>query len=524
MVVQSNGKFLFGSSLANGDRGVGAVQWEVADNDAPLITAHGTLKLDPRDASSSFFVGQEIYQAGITAGNGIALQIGQGNTIKNTGKLRFVYAGNSSDNNRLTLGFHTNDDILNVMAGGNVGIGTVSPGSKLEVLSGANYPSSGARFAGNANDFNISVANTGTGGQDYRLVSTSSASDAPSSFQIVNRSNSNISAFTIAASGNVGLGVNVPTQALDILGGSALIRNGNSSSSYAKSQIMFGWNNTNTYRHAIKTRHEAGYTTGNSIDFYLWKQGVDAPTAEPSLNVMSLLGNGNVGIGTNSPSYKLEVVQTGTRTAAGNPITFDGQQSWLASSLRVTNSGSNTSSVYTGRMGIQTWGPDANNQKYPFLNIETLQPNMPIIMEVNEKATMQVFQNQVLIGSDLPFPSSDAVIPYSGLNYTLGVRGRIVSSGITCKDLSQWSDFVFNEDYTLKSLDEVADYVAANKHLPDVPSAKDVVENGIDVSEMLKIQMQKIEELTLYSIQQQKQLAVQQEQISKLQHQLTGKK
>lgn len=73
-------------------------------------------------------------------------------------------------------------------------------------------------------------------------------------------------------------------------------------------------------------------------------------------------------------------------------------------------------------------------------------------------------------------------------------------------DVKWWADFVFDADYELKSLAEVEAYIAANKHLPDVPSEEEVLANGLDLGEMQAIQQQKIEELTLYIIQQQKQM------------------
>jgi len=59
---------------------------------------------------------------------------------------------------------------------------------------------------------------------------------------------------------------------------------------------------------------------------------------------------------------------------------------------------------------------------------------------------------------------------------------------------------VFDENYDLPNLEKVESYIQANKHLPEIPSAKEVQEQGIAVSEMLAKHMQKIEELTLYVI------------------------
>lgn len=84
----------------------------------------------------------------------------------------------------------------------------------------------------------------------------------------------------------------------------------------------------------------------------------------------------------------------------------------------------------------------------------------------------------------------------------LNVNGTIRAKEI--KVDSEWADFVFEEDYQLPTLEEVARHIKEKKHLPDIPSAKEVEENGIGLGEMNAKLLQKIEELTLYTIQQQK--------------------
>jgi len=69
-----------------------------------------------------------------------------------------------------------------------------------------------------------------------------------------------------------------------------------------------------------------------------------------------------------------------------------------------------------------------------------------------------------------------------------------------------WSDFVFEPNYNLMSLIQLENFIVKNKHLPDVPSAIEVKENGIDLAQMDAILLQKIEELTLYIIEQDKRI------------------
>ena len=71
---------------------------------------------------------------------------------------------------------------------------------------------------------------------------------------------------------------------------------------------------------------------------------------------------------------------------------------------------------------------------------------------------------------------------------------------------ADWADFVFEKDYDLPTLSEVEQFIQKNKHLPGVPSAKEVETNGMDVAETQAMLLQKIEELTLYIIQQQKEI------------------
>ncbi|MVT08652.1 hypothetical protein [Chitinophaga tropicalis] len=87
--------------------------------------------------------------------------------------------------------------------------------------------------------------------------------------------------------------------------------------------------------------------------------------------------------------------------------------------------------------------------------------------------------------------------------YKLAVEGTIGARRLRI-DQGTWADFVFDPGYKLPSLMEVEQYIKVNRHLPDVPSTNEVKENGIDVGEMNKVLLQKVEELTLLLIQEHK--------------------
>jgi hypothetical protein len=85
-----------------------------------------------------------------------------------------------------------------------------------------------------------------------------------------------------------------------------------------------------------------------------------------------------------------------------------------------------------------------------------------------------------------------------------------------------WFDYVFYEDYKLMSLSELEQFIKTNKHLPEIPSEKEVKENGINLGEMQGKLLLKIEELTLYIIEQEKQLKELQRQIDELKQRKGG--
>ncbi len=84
-------------------------------------------------------------------------------------------------------------------------------------------------------------------------------------------------------------------------------------------------------------------------------------------------------------------------------------------------------------------------------------------------------------------------------NYKLFVKGGILTEEVRVR--TGWADYVFADNYPLKKLSEVEDFIEENGHLPNVPSAKQVEEDGLSLGEISKIQQEKIEELTLYIIE-----------------------
>lgn len=96
----------------------------------------------------------------------------------------------------------------------------------------------------------------------------------------------------------------------------------------------------------------------------------------------------------------------------------------------------------------------------------------------------------------------------------LAVNGSIRAREIRV-DNGTWADFVFDKEYKLKPLLDLEKFIKSNHHLPEIPSAQEVKEQGMMLGEMNKLLLQKIEELTLHIINQQKQIDKLQQRVNK---------
>ncbi|MEZ2444933.1 hypothetical protein AB6805_24570 [Chitinophaga sp. RCC_12] len=184
--------------------------------------------------------------------------------------------------------------------------------------------------------------------------------------------------------------------------------------------------------------------------------------------------SGNVGIGTPIPTAKLEIAGAAPWTAS----------SWgKAIKLRTAQS-------IELEAGIRKFGIGATSDSLLyFFSTDTDTTALPVRYNL-------VMTNSGNIGIGTLTPN----------NYKLAVEGTLGARRIKVTQQANWADFVFHPEYKLPSLHEVETFITKNGHLPEIPTAADVKENGVDVGEMNKLLLQKVEELTLYLIQQQKEI------------------
>lgn len=103
--------------------------------------------------------------------------------------------------------------------------------------------------------------------------------------------------------------------------------------------------------------------------------------------------------------------------------------------------------------------------------------------------------------------------------YALAVDGGLITTKVYVQDVENWSDYVFDDTYKLMPLHELKKYIGDNKHLPEILSESEIVSQGYDLHEMQSAMMKKIEELTLYTLQQQEEI----ESLRKMVDELKGK-
>jgi hypothetical protein len=199
-----------------------------------------------------------------------------------------------------------------------------------------------------------------------------------------------------------------------------------------------------------------------------------------------------LGIGTTTPGYHVDV--TGTIHAAGALIidqqTSNGIGSWFRG-------------IDSGDANVVLQGGGAAG--FPAFWMSGTKTHLKIGANGGSEADTGVINIDALrhVGIN--------TLNTSG--YTLNVAGTAVFDGITVKSFSgnnpkgtPWADYVFDKDYQLTSLDSLADYIKSNKHLPGIPTTEEVKKDGIDVAATEAKLLEKIEQLTLYTIELQKQI------------------
>ena len=207
---------------------------------------------------------------------------------------------------------------------------------------------------------------------------------------------------------------------------------------------------------------------------------------------MTFLPNGNIGIGTTNPAQKLEV--NGSATFNGAIISSSSDNSGGVIQLRNPSKTSN-GLASTWMIYNMTGGYGNSLQFWAYDNIGCAGG-----MCTNRFTIMD--NGNVGIGTTNPTSK-------------LTVAGNIASREVKVT-VDAGADFVFEKDYDLPSLESVDKFIKENKHLPEIASAAEMKKEGMNLSEMNIKLLQKIEELTLYTIEQNKRIEAQAKEIDSM--------
>ena len=412
---------------------------------------------------------------------------GQADTIAANSRLNFYYNGPQGVGDRITI-----------KGDGKVGIGEFNPTARLHV--NGDFKVTGLAGSGDRNvivDANgkFKVGNIGTGGSD---------SDWVEGTDVVYNSDDNI-----------GLGTSNPASKLTIVSGGSNGTNG------SLKMIQPGTPPFNT--DAVSMVMDA-----NDIDV----NGTLFNTLNIQRNsaggIEMVEGGGGVGVGT-GPSSSIKLVVQGT------PIPASGDPETVASSFSIINADGDFSQMIMdgneistvdealflnrisdhnivlaqggGNVGVgiapnsskvRIQGPD-NNGSIAALEIKSAGSSQTMILDGNEID---------VVGGGVPLHlNANSGLPVcvntlqAATGYALSVAGSIMAEEVRVQLESNWPDYVFDPAYELMPLDQVKESIAANGHLPGIPSAAEVEDEGLQLGEMQRKMMEKIEELTLHMIQ-----------------------
>jgi len=350
---------------------------------------------------------------------------------------------------------------------GRVGIGTNTPLSTLHVASP--NVSGGLKITRAGSSVNL----------DFKANISEASLGTTSNHALRFLSNNNVR-MTLATNGFLGLGTTTPSKNLDLGANGADIRFSNSNFSSIQ------W---------YEGSSEVAYLTHNDNDLILQnkdsgKLEIEAETGNIDLktsanSVLNVIGG---------DAHIQEELYVGESTLLNNTWTvahFQNPISGVGSGIFLQSADSG----FTGNDGLQISLSNGASGWADYRNREAGGHRFYTESNIFSPRMLVTNDGEVVIGRTTP-----------AAGYLLSVNGKIMCEELQVQLDGNWPDYVFSDNYKLRSIYSLEKYINQNKHLPNIPPAENVEEEGISIGEMQRKMMEKIEELTLYTIQQQKEI------------------
>lgn len=264
--------------------------------------------------------------------------------------------------------------------------------------------------------------------------------------------------------------------------------------------MVTGLNPSTQYSIYIKARDAAG--NGNNSTTIT--PATTADTQAPSSFTLSspVQAAGNISLSWTAATDNVAVIgydvyvggvlngTTATTTYTVTGLTPSTQYSIYVRAKDAVGNGTNSNTITPST--IANWSLNGNSGTNPATNFIGTTDQQSLAFKTNDI-------QRILISSDGNVGIGTSAI--TGGAYKLYVENGIRTGKVKVDLATNWPDYVFHQQYKLPSLKEIEEFIQKNKHLPDVPSAKEVKENGLDLGDNQAILLKKIEELTLYLIE-----------------------
>ncbi|UII77355.1 tail fiber protein [Flagellimonas sp. HMM57] len=302
-----------------------------------------------------------------------------------------------------------------------------------------------------------------------------------------------------APNGNVGIGTTNPDSKLHVAGNGAVIRLQNTNHEDTDN-AFYGWLGGYDMSGDEVWWLGEGSSNTKQLGFFTNRAGYDLKIFNKDRGI-NIRDNGNVSIGTEAyPKSQLVVESNFGANISGST----GGNAVFGSNLAVVQGGTSHNNIVTPASHTNNYGFSGMRASWGKLYFYTKYGDTVEGVVVTEEPRMYIGHNGK-IGMGTTSPDSK-----------LTVKGKIHAEEVKVDLSVPGPDYVFKANYELKSLEEVQDHIKKHGHLPNIPSAREMEENGIQLGEMNMKLLEKIEELTLYILEQEEKLAEQETRLIKI--------